>query len=130
MYPHLWGRCKQVSKYWRRGLLRLFRSLTLPPKERMRTLDCYPKSVCRAAMLPLIACCAMTAFGQEFTITSSNVTYSGLNISNPNGICINIRPYVSNVKIVNSNIGPCGDAGVHISAFTSGISVQNNTIHD
>jgi hypothetical protein len=81
-------------------------------------------------MLPLLACCAVTAFGQEFTITASNVTYSGLNISNPNGICINIRPYVQNVRIVNSNIGPCGDAGIHISAFTTGVTIENNVIHD
>lgn len=74
------------------------------------------------------------------TVTKSNITISGLRVSNPAGYCIYIAPGVTNVEISDNEIGPCGDgtmslaAGVFIEEsydpITSNIRVIRNYIHD
>jgi hypothetical protein len=57
---------------------------------------------------------------------------SGLKITNPNGPCITMSN-VTNVTIVNNQIGPCGaDAtGVGINTYQSDyITIQNNNFND
>lgn len=64
----------------------------------------------------------------------SNRTYSGLRITNPNGRCIT-GSGVTNVRITNSEIGPCGNGtdseqlgiGIYDS---SNVTVDRNIIHD
>ena len=58
----------------------------------------------------------------------SGMTYSGLHITNPNGVCITLTN-VSDVTIEDSEIGPCSTEG--INAFgSSALTIQRNYIHD
>jgi hypothetical protein len=62
----------------------------------------------------------------------SGQTISGLWISNPNGPCITVNG-VSNVTILNNQIGPCGPtaAGVGIDLYSSDhVTVENNALND
>lgn len=59
----------------------------------------------------------------------SNVTISGVKISNPNGHCIEIRGNSQNITIQNSEIGPCSGAGVYVSS-SSNVIVKSVYIHD
>jgi nitrous oxidase accessory protein NosD len=55
----------------------------------------------------------------------SNVTISGMRISNPNGHCIEINGGSKNITIVGSQIGPCGKDGVYVNS-SSNVTVQGN----
>jgi nitrous oxidase accessory protein NosD len=59
----------------------------------------------------------------------SNVTISGVRISNPNGHCITIQGGSQNITIQNSELGPCKGAGVSVSAATD-VTIANTYIHD
>ena len=59
---------------------------------------------------------------------SSNTTYSGLRISNSSGPCITISG-VTTVTVQNSEIGPCGGAGIEVDASSS-ITISGNHIHN
>jgi hypothetical protein len=75
----------------------------------------------------------ITTFTPSGPITAtSGQTISGLSISNPNGPCITLNN-VTNVKIVNNQIGPCGSgtsgAGISISG-SDHVTIQNNNFND
>jgi hypothetical protein len=57
-----------------------------------------------------------------------NVTIGGLRITNPTGPCIVIRNKSQNIRIENSDLGPC--AGGVIIDFSTSIAVDNVYIHD
>jgi Right handed beta helix region len=59
----------------------------------------------------------------------SDVVISGVKISNPSGSCISVRGGSRNVRIENSEIGPCYKYGVAVLDSTS-VTVSNNYIHD
>lgn len=75
------------------------------------------------------AAASLTPTGPIVIDGDSNVVISGVHITNPNGHCIDIRNYSSNITIENSEIGPCRDGGINISRSHS-IIVRNNDIHD
>jgi Right handed beta helix region len=59
----------------------------------------------------------------------SDVVISGVKISNPSGACITIRGGSRNIRIENSEIGPCYKYGVAV-LDASQVTVSNNYIHD
>lgn len=60
----------------------------------------------------------------------SGKTYSGLQISNPDGPCIVVDGQ-TNVTIVDSDIGPCGgEAAIILSNGSSNIIIERTEIHD
>ena len=56
------------------------------------------------------------------------VTISGVRISNPRGTCIDIED-AETVTIENSEIGPCGEAGMDIGKSRN-VTIRNVYIHD
>ena len=69
-------------------------------------------------------CC--TASGP--IVAQSGMTYSGLHVTNPSGVCITLTD-VTNVTIEDSEIGPCGSEGINTFGG-SAITIQRNYIHD
>ena len=61
-------------------------------------------------------------------MAKSNTTYSGLKISNPSGNCV-VLDNVENVKIVDSEIGPCGGVGI-ATEKSKNVTIEYNTFHD
>jgi len=60
----------------------------------------------------------------------SGTTYSGLRISNPNGPCITISG-VSNVTVVDSELGPCGaEAAIVVDSTASAVTLTHLFVHD
>lgn len=64
----------------------------------------------------------------------SGAVISGMRISNPNGPCVRIPEGVTNVRIEDNEIGPCGwghdDVGVLISPNANDVTVRHNVIRD
>jgi len=58
----------------------------------------------------------------------SNRTYDHVKISNPNGPCI-VAAGGSNIKITNSEIGPCKGHGIYLTGGSS-YTISNNYVHD
>jgi hypothetical protein len=58
-----------------------------------------------------------------------DVVISGLHITNASGNCIEIRNAAYNVIIENSEIGPCGKAGIDITKSEK-VIVRDSYIHD
>ena len=58
-----------------------------------------------------------------------DVVISNVIISNPNGPCIEVRNSSANIRIENSEIGPCVGHGIHLMTG-SNLTVANNYIHD
>jgi hypothetical protein len=70
------------------------------------------------------------ALGQPIIIDGKrDVTISGAKISNPSGPCIEIKNNSQNIKIINSELGPCATHGVQASSSSS-LSIENSYIHD
>jgi hypothetical protein len=67
---------------------------------------------------------ASAPFGAE-----SGQTYSGLEVSNPDGPCIAIRRQ-SDVRIVDSRIGPCGGEAAIVVDDSVNVIIEHNDIHD
>jgi parallel beta-helix repeat protein len=58
-----------------------------------------------------------------------DVVLDGISISRPDGPCIIIRNGSSKIRIQNSQIGPCGGHGIHITSG-SNFAINNNYIHN
>jgi hypothetical protein len=72
----------------------------------------------------------VSSFASSGAITAkSGQTISGVKISNSSGACITVPSGVTNVTIVDSDIGPCG-GNANIEIYGSGVTVQHNTVHD
>jgi parallel beta-helix repeat protein len=61
-------------------------------------------------------------------ISAKNYVISNVRVSNPKGDCITLQG-ASNVKIINSEIGPCGGRGVLIDRGAQ-VLISNNYIHN
>jgi hypothetical protein len=60
---------------------------------------------------------------------AAGATYAGLRISNPDGPCITIA--VPNVRVVDSDLGPCGGgAAIVVGGGASDVVIEHNAIHD
>jgi hypothetical protein len=78
---------------------------------------------------PPTAPTSMTPSGPIVIDGRSDVVISNLKISNPNGHCIEVRNNSRNIRIENSEIGPCSHHGIYF--FGGGNhTVKNSYIHD
>ena len=58
-----------------------------------------------------------------------DVVIRNVRVSNPNGSCIQIKNSAQDIRIENSEIGPCRDHGIDVTG-SYGIIVYNSYIHD
>lgn len=84
-------------------------------------------SATAAASLKALSLGGLTPSGPVVIDGRTNVTISGLRISNPSGPCVVIRNGSSGVTLTGNAIGPCGGHGIEILGATE-ITVAGNNI--
>jgi hypothetical protein len=62
-------------------------------------------------------------------VATSGATYAGLAITNPGGPCLTVNG-ASNVRLVDSELGPCGGEAAVVVNGADGVTIEFVSIHD
>src|SRR4051812_24535324 len=75
--------------------------------------------------VPTLSTAALTPSQPIVISGQSNVTISGVSISNPSGPCIIVRNGSQNIVIRDSELGPCAGSGV-LFHTSNGVTLTNS----
>jgi hypothetical protein len=78
---------------------------------------------------PTLSTAALTPSQPIVISGQSNVTISGVSISNPSGPCITVKNGSQNIVIRDSELGPCAGSGV-LFHTSNGVTLTNSYVHD